>query len=171
MINLYSSDLPSCIDPLLLASLNLRGSRPNVLVNCAESALHRVANELARWCGPRVLWCSMPGWLDLPTDGDTLLLTRIEEMSPDQQIALHDWMTVARPRIQVVSVATTRIDQLVKNGRFLEDLFYRLNIVQFDATGVMASLADGLNAYNRAGRIGAPPTVSNVTPVPSMMGT
>jgi transcriptional regulator of acetoin/glycerol metabolism len=135
VINLYASDLPSCLDPLLLASLNLRGSRPNLLVNCSESDVHRVASELVRWCGPRVLMCSLPGWLDVPTEGDTLLLTRIEEMSRDQQTALHDWMTASHPPIHVVSVATTRIDHLVRSGRFLEGLFYRLNIVQLDARG------------------------------------
>jgi transcriptional regulator of acetoin/glycerol metabolism len=130
---LYASAVPSCLDPLLLASLNLRGSRPNILVNCAESDVHRVARELVRWCGPRVLMCSMPGWLDVPTQGETLLLTRIEEMSLDQQIALHDWMTASHLPIHVVSVATTRLDRLVRSGRFLESLFYRLNIVQLDA--------------------------------------
>ncbi len=133
MTNLYAPDRPSCLDPLLLASLNLRGSRPNVLVNCADSDVHRVANELMRWCGPRVVMCSMPGWLDVPTEGDSLILTRIEEMSLDQQAALHDWMTASHPPIHVVSVATTRIDHLVRSGRFLEGLFYRLNIVQLDA--------------------------------------
>ena len=78
----------------------------------------------------------MPGWLDLPDYADTLLLTRIEEMSLDQQIGLYDWMTAAQPPTQVVSVATTRIDQLVRSGRFLEGLFYRLNMVQLDARGV-----------------------------------
>jgi len=135
--NLYASDLPWCLDPLVLTSMNLRGSRPNVLVNCADGDLHRVASELARWCGPRVVLSSMPGWLDLPTHADdTLLLTRIEEMSLDQQIGLYDWMTAARPPVQVVSVATTRVDQLVRSGRFLEGLFYRLNMVQFDARGM-----------------------------------
>lgn len=133
MNNVYASDLPSCLDPLLLASLNLHGSRPNLLVNCAEGDVHRVARELVRWCGPRVLMCNMPGWLDVPTEGDALLLTRIEEMSLDQQISLHDWMTASHPPIHVVSVATTRIDHLVRTGRFLEGLFYRLNIVQLDA--------------------------------------
>jgi DNA-binding NtrC family response regulator len=35
--------------------------------------------------------------------------------------------------MQVVSIATTRVDGLVKEGRFLEALFYRLNVVQLDA--------------------------------------
>ena len=40
---------------------------------------------------------------------------------------------MAQCRMQVVSVATTRIDGLVKEGRFLEALFYRLNVVQLEA--------------------------------------
>ena len=108
----------------------------------------------------------MPGWLDFPAAGGTLLLTRIEEMSLDQQIALHEWMTVANPPIQVVSVATTRLDHLVGKGRFLEGLFYRLNIVQLDARGIGArgQRAGGLNPYNRASRVSASRKVSSVTP-------
>jgi DNA-binding NtrC family response regulator len=61
-----------------------------------------------------------------------LLLTRIEELNIDQQIALFDWMSTAHEKAQVISIATMRLDQLVKTGRFLEGLFYRLNVVQVD---------------------------------------
>jgi len=76
----------------------------------------------------------MPGWLDVPSDpSGTLLLTRVEEMTLDQQISLFDWMTVTRQRTQIVSIATMRLDQLVRAGRFLEGLFYRINVLQLDA--------------------------------------
>ncbi len=134
MTNLNASDFPWCLGPLLLKSATPRGPRHNLLVNCAPADFQRVAADLAAWCAPTVLRCSMPGWLELPQDfAGTLLLTRIEEMTIDQQIALFDWMTAARPGTQVVSVATTRVDQLVRDGRFLEGLFYRLNVVQLDA--------------------------------------
>lgn len=134
MTNLYASDYPWCLEPLFMRSLNQRGRRPNLLVNCATSEVYQVASELMRWCAPPVLMCGMPGWLDLPSEpGGTLLLTKIEEMTLDQQIALFDWTTKTHPNVQVVSVATTRLDKLVKDGRFLEGLFYRLNVVQVDA--------------------------------------
>ena len=136
MTNLYASDFPWCLEPLLLRSVTAQGSRPNLLVNCSIGELHHVTSELARWCAPPVLMCSMPGWLDLPYNyTGTLLLTQVEEMSLDQQIALFDWMTKMHSCVQVVSVATTRLDQFVADGRFLEGLFYRLNVVQLETRG------------------------------------
>lgn len=135
MTNLYASEFPWCLEPLLLRSLTLRGSRPNLLVSCALGDVDYVAKELAKWCASPVRTSTLPGWLDLPGRdfSGTLLLTRIEEMSLDQQVALFDWMTAAHDRVQVVSVATTRVDALAMDGRFLEGLFYRLNVVQLEA--------------------------------------
>ena len=142
MTNLYASDFPWCLEPTFLRSVTLRGLRPNLLVNCSGGELYQVTSELMRWCAPPVVMCEMPGWLDFPPDKEgTLLLTRIEEMSLDQQLALFDWMTTAHPDTQVVSVATTRIDPLVRDGRFLEALYYRLNILQVDAKRSMPATA------------------------------
>ena len=134
MSNLYAAEFPWCLEPLLVRSLTLSGVRPNCLVNCFSSDVEEVTCELLKWCGPSVRLCAMPGRLELPSNYEgTLVLTRIEEMSLDQQIALFDWMTTAHATVQVVSVATTRIDQFVKTGRFLEGLFYRLNVIRLDA--------------------------------------
>ena len=134
MTNLYASDFPWCLEPLFMTSVTLHGRRPNLLVNCAATEVYQVASELVRWCATPVVMCGMPGWLDLPPEHEgTLLITRVEEMTVDQQIGLFDWMTHAHPNVQVISVATTRLDHLVKDGRFLEGLFYRLNVVQVDA--------------------------------------
>ena len=132
--NLYASDFSWCLEPLLLKNVTVSGPRHNLLINCSPTDLQHVAGDLAAWCAPPVAWYSLPGWLDLPRDfSGTLLLTRIEEMTIHQQIALYDWMTDSQPRAQVVSLATMRLDQLVRRGRFLEGLFYRLNVVQLDA--------------------------------------
>jgi transcriptional regulator of acetoin/glycerol metabolism len=114
--------------------MNLRGARPSLLLNCSDAEVSQVAAELIKRCEAPLHRVSLPGRLDLPsTFHGTLLLTRLEEMSIEQQITLFDWMTRAQCRVQVVSIATTRIDGLVKEGRFLEGLFYRLNIVQLEA--------------------------------------
>lgn len=120
MTNLFGSEFPW-------------SSRSNLLINCAAGELNRMLGDLLEWCGPAVRACSLPGPLDLPSGyAGTLLLTRIEEMSAEQQVALFDWMTKMHTTARVVSVATTRLDRLVRQGRFLEDLFYRLNVVQMD---------------------------------------
>jgi transcriptional regulator of aromatic amino acid metabolism len=125
--NLLGSRLPSSV-------------RSNLLVNCSEDDLPRIFRELERWCSPAVHACVLPGCLELPDRyAGTLLLTRVEEMSPDQQVALYDWMTRMHATARVVSVATKPLDRLVRQGRFLEDLFYRLNVLQMES-GVDASL-------------------------------
>ena len=138
MTKLYASDVPWCLEPLLLKNATLRGRRPNLLINCAPEDAERVSADLAGWCVGPVTRCSMPGWLDVPSDlAGTVLLTRIEEMTLDQQIVLFDWMTATRQRTQIVSVATTRLEQLVRDGRFLEGLFFRINVLQLDAWSPM----------------------------------
>ena len=133
-MNLNASEFPGCLESLLLTSLNLRGARPNLLVSCSLEEVPEVIDELSKWCLTPLNLLSLPATLDLPTIFEgTLLLTRIEALSLDQQITLFDWMTMAQCRMQVVSIATTRIDGLVKEGRFLEALFYRLNVVQLEA--------------------------------------
>jgi transcriptional regulator of acetoin/glycerol metabolism len=132
--NLYAAEFPWCLEPLFLQSMSLRGSGPNLLINCSGGEVHKVAREVKSWCDSPVRTCSMPGRLDLPSDfSGTLILTHIEEMSLEQQMALFDWLTVVHSRVRVVSIATTRIDSFVRDGRFLEGLFYRLNVVQFEA--------------------------------------
>ena len=135
MTTLYASDAPWCLEPLLLKNVTLRGRRPNLLINCAHEDADRVSRDLAQWCAPPVSSCVMPGWLDVPSDmSGTLVVTRIEELTLDQQLGLFDWMTGAH-RTQVVSIATTRLEQLVRAGRFLEGLFDRINVLQLDAWG------------------------------------
>jgi DNA-binding NtrC family response regulator len=133
-VKLNASEFPGCLDSLFLTSMNLYGARPSLLVNCSASEVSPVASELAKWCEGPVHRLSLPGCLDLPSTFEgTLLLARIEEMTLEQQITLFDWMSTAHCRMQVVSIATTRIDGLVREGRFLEGLFYRLNVVQLEA--------------------------------------
>jgi DNA-binding NtrC family response regulator len=87
------------------------------------------------FCAPPVQICFLPGILKLaPRFAGTMLLTRVEAMAVDQQIALFDWLSDVHPNVQVVSAATSRIDTVVREGRFLEDLFYRLNVVRVDAS-------------------------------------
>lgn len=133
MTNLYASDVPWCLEPLLLQDVPLSGLRPNLLINCSPADSERVAADLAAWCAPPVLRCSMPGPLDLPsTPPGTLVLTGIETMALDQQLALFDWMTTTQPRTQIVSVVTRRRPARPQR-HFLEALFHRIGVLQLDA--------------------------------------
>jgi transcriptional regulator of acetoin/glycerol metabolism len=131
----YALDFLWSVDQLLPSTINLRGFRPNLLVNCSIDELQHVASELVPLCAPPVQICFLPGILKLaPRLAGTMLLTRVEGMTVDQQIALFDWLSDVHPNVQVVSVATSRIDTMVREGRFLEGLFYRLNVVRVDAS-------------------------------------
>lgn len=132
MTNPFLSRLPS-------------SAHSNLLVYCAVAELHETARELEEWCGPVVHACALPGPLDLPRPhAGSVLLTRVEELSPDQQVAVFDWMTQMHLTTRVVSIATARLDRLVRQGLFLEDLFYRLNVLQIelDAQPVGGSIDD-----------------------------
>lgn len=108
-------------------------SHSNVLVNCSASELHSVLGDLVGLCGPSIRMCSLPGSLDLPLQHTgTLLLSRIEEISDNQQLELFDWITMTHLSARVVSVATKPLEHLMRQGRFLESLYYRLNVMRMD---------------------------------------
>ena len=105
----------------------------NLLIHCAGGEVQQVVSDLLGSCRLSVRICSLPGPLDLPKRyAGTLILTRIEATSPYQQLELYDWITEVHRSARVVSVATQPIDRMVQQGRFLEGLFYRLNVVQVD---------------------------------------
>jgi hypothetical protein len=139
-MNLYASDWAWSSDPALLKNLTKNGWRPNFLVHCAPDDCQDVVTQLTRSCTEPVHSCLLPGRLDLPDQpGGTLLLARVEEMSIDQQIDLFDWMSAWQSTVQVVSIATTRLERLVARGQFLEGLFYRLNVVYLEARSSRAT--------------------------------
>jgi DNA-binding NtrC family response regulator len=55
-------------------------------------------------------------------------------MTLPQQIELYDWLNAGRGAVQIVSITSEPIWPLVEAGRFLEGLFYRLNVVTLEAS-------------------------------------
>jgi hypothetical protein len=130
----HTSDWAWSSDPALLANLTRKGWRPNFLVHCAPHEIHEVAKQLTRACVGPVHPCVLPGRLELPAQpAGTLLLARVEELTMAQQVELFDWISTWQGRVQLASIATTRLERLVAHGRFLEGLFYRLNVVYLEA--------------------------------------
>ena len=82
---------------------------------------------------------SLPGKLDL-TDATkgTMLLADVAMMSLGQQMRLYDWLSAAHDLPQIVSVSSVPLRPLVDDGRFLEGLLYRLNVISLDATPIEA---------------------------------
>ena len=121
-------------------------AQSNFLVYCPEAELPQTVRALEAWCAPAVHSCALPGTLNLPREhAGTLLLTRLEAILPDQQVTLFNWMTRMHASTRVVSVATAPIDRLVRQGHFLEDLFYRLNVLQMDM-GIQRPVAGKVDA-------------------------
>jgi sigma-54-interacting transcriptional regulator len=110
--------------------------RPNLLVSCHAGEIQAVAARLMSSCTPPLHIQRLPGRLVLPVDlACTLLLWDVAQLTLDQQIHLNDWMAVRRQQTQVISVTTTPLASLVEEGRFLEGLLHRLNVVSLFAQG------------------------------------
>ena len=136
MILVNSPDFVSFSDVDLLRVVTSGGQRPNLLVDCTNGSSTGVMDQLRGLCGPPVHSCHIPGPLNLPAGGfGTLLLDDIAGLTIRQQVELADWMHRRRGAMQVISIAHRPIPPMVREGRFLEGLFYRLNTVSISAMG------------------------------------
>ena len=110
-----------------------RAHRPNVLVQSPQMPVAAAAAELAGFCAHPLQVCRVPGALSLPEpSGGSLLIFLIGDvarLTPVQQFNLWDWMNYRDRGMQVVSITSVPLLPLVKDGRFLERLFYRLNMI------------------------------------------
>jgi sigma-54-interacting transcriptional regulator len=137
VITMHAPQLTSLSDTNFLMSLLTKGQRPALLVLCREGGSQAVVNSMMTWCAPPVHRCELPGYLDLPLARcGTLVLTNASALTLEQQIELYDWLDAGRS-VQVVSVTSKPIWPLVEQGRFLEGLFYRLNVVTLEAGRTM----------------------------------
>ena len=136
VITMRATDFPSLSDTNLMMSLLTRGQRPALLVNCNGRRAEAVAQSMLSWCAAPVHFIRLPGELDLPlARHGTLVVADAAALTLAQQIELHDWLNAGRGGVQVVSITSQPIWPLVEQGRFLEGLFYRLNVITLEATG------------------------------------
>jgi hypothetical protein len=112
----------------------IRRSHLNVLLVGPRDSNERALSELLPACRTPV--CEPNPEFDMPIAAEgTFVLRRIEWLSLHRQRVLHDWLSRECGRIQVVSLASPRLFQLVSTGAFHEALFYRLNVVMLTTTG------------------------------------
>ena len=112
----------------------IRRSHPNVLLIGLKDSNERALSALLPSCRTPVYERNPE--FEMPNVGEgTCVMRRIEMLSPQRQRSLHEWFDRAGGRIQVVSLASPRLFQLVSAGAFHEALFYRLNIVMLMTTG------------------------------------
>jgi len=134
VITMRATDFPCFADPNLMMSLLTKGHRPALLVNCNGRGADAVATSMLSWCAAPVHLVRLPGVLDLPLARyGTLVVADAAALTLPQQIELHDWLNAGRGSVQIVSIASEPLWPLVEQGRFLEGLFYRLNVVTLEA--------------------------------------
>jgi transcriptional regulator of aromatic amino acid metabolism len=129
----------SCPSELnLMMALLAKGHRPALLVNCNGRGADAVAMSMLSWCAAPVHLVRLPGILDLPLAGcGTLVVSDAAALTQPQQIELHEWLNAGHGSVQIVSIASEPLWSLVEQGRFLEGLFYRLNVVTLEAGGTL----------------------------------
>ena len=127
-----SLEFPWMADPMLVQR------RPNLLVLCHDRAPDAVlAPLMGSWRQP-VRVCRLPGALMLPEDPrGTLFLVDVGALMLGQQMKLYDWLEGPGRECQVVSIAREPLYPLVEDGRFMEALYYRLNVVKLGAGAVL----------------------------------
>jgi hypothetical protein len=117
-----------------LRSAIARDSHLNVLVQCVDVAASSAFGVLAELCPRRPHVRVLPGPLDLPDDHDgrPLIIGEVSLLTLQQQIALYDWQD-QHHATQIISLTSRSLWPLVTSGRFLEGLFYRLNVMSVQA--------------------------------------
>ena len=85
--------------------------------------------ELCAWC-QRDVYHPQRMAFELPTVSTPIIVVidRVAELSPDDQQRLVQWLE-DHPDAMVLSFATNHIFPLVEQGKFLERLYYRLNVM------------------------------------------
>jgi hypothetical protein len=114
----------------VLRTLSEGKGRPNVMVMNKQTCLERVVQQLADVCESPVQLCRFPGPLELSSViSGTLVLADIDQLTIGQQISLFHWLWPTRSDVQIVSITRASMTDLIAQGRFLEELFYRLNTI------------------------------------------
>jgi DNA-binding NtrC family response regulator len=134
-MKLHSPQLVSLSEASLLHALMSETRRPNLLVVCRRVTVEAAARHIVAYCQPPFHMIALPGLLDLAdVNGGTLVLADVAMMSMGQQMRLYDWLSASDGCPQVVSISSVPLRPLVDDGRFLEALLYRLNLIYLDAT-------------------------------------
>ena len=112
----------------------------NVLVECPGLPTLAAFVAIAELCDQTPFLCLLPGSLRLPAEGRrTILLGDISQLTRQQQRDLYDWMERGHEATPIISVSSVPLWSLVQSGGFMEDLYYRLNVVTVKAEEMTAA--------------------------------
>ena len=103
---------------------------PNVLLVGNDArispALARLRPQLR---GPIAHWRPAVATDPPRVTSGALIIWGVDTLSLDQQRHLLDWMTGAGANVQIISISESQLFPLVWQKAFLDDLYYRLNMV------------------------------------------
>jgi hypothetical protein len=117
--------LPPELPPLLT-------SHPNMLIVASEQSLEAAVRALTPYLRqPVTVWASTSE-TSLPSSG-AVIIRMVGSLTLRDQKALFSWLDGRGKDTQVVSLTPFQLFPLVADGRFLADLYYRINTVQFAA--------------------------------------
>jgi sigma-54 interacting transcriptional regulator len=69
------------------------------------------------------------GELVLPVDDGAVILDQVDLLAPSQQVALLGWLSARTMPTQVIATTPIFLYGRVRDGLFLDDLYYRLNVI------------------------------------------
>ncbi len=107
-------------------------SHPNMLIVASEQSQEVAVRVLTPYLRQPVTVMASPSEASLPSSGAVIIRT-VGDLTPQDQEALFSWLDGQGKDTQVVSLTRFQLFPLVADGRFLADLYYRINIVQFGA--------------------------------------
>ena len=108
------------------------GAHPNVLIVANEQKQKAAVEALTPYLRQPVIVMNSGFESSLPLDG-SVIVPSIGDLTLREQVALFNWLEERGRDTQLVSLSAMQLFPLVSAGKFLEDLYYRINIVQFEA--------------------------------------
>jgi hypothetical protein len=132
-----------------------RAARANLLLVHGEGVLQALPDwPMLDLQKPIVTWCAGERLVLPPVSwARTMILQDVGALTLADQFRLLDWLDGAAGRTQVVSTTPAPMLPRVLAGVFIDRLYYRLNTVCMDVTGVLADVPRaGLS--DRAGSLG-----------------
>jgi hypothetical protein len=110
-----------------------RVSKPSVLLIGADADVERaiqliIASELTAIA----LWSAVEGSPLPAADATTVLVRHVASLDRQQQERLHRWLGDRSGAVRVIATSPVPLYDLVEQHRFLEPLYYRINVVCLD---------------------------------------
>lgn len=110
-------------------------SHHNLLLVGSSPATDAMLHALEPHLRQPLLKCEPKTGVVLPQpDQGTLILSELAWLDSTQQAHMVRWLNQVYARVQVICTSSQPIFSLVQAGAFLDELYYRLNVVRLDLT-------------------------------------